>query len=568
MAQSTPVKPKTRQEKEALLKAARRAEQANILAGTRPLLEKDEQLLAFARARIAGGWKSKLNVGPEAFFAPFVNVALTEKRFLVQHVQHTTGRPSQMLPHAYTFDKIARVTFTDIETYGGELACRLILHLENGLYVRLRLRGQLNFAGAKNMAELFDSLTTARRKTPISPTHSLCPQCDHVLEQPYKFCPFCGTIQPSRSSNVQADAETPTLAHTGITIAVPDEAPLAEGTAGVLPTAGGEASAAFGGVGEAYTPEMTIVRETDFAYERDDLPAEFGFALPTSGGDTEDVLEDTEEAVEAASGETGITVSADGVIGVVAEDAVSGESNTLAGGMNAQDDADFASLADDSLFTPTDEAKPLPGEAEQGTADRGQGTEQDNAASAGLDLADAADSSADASFETVSYDDMFAPDEPVQAQDAAGTGGVAFEQYDEQAFGELPFSDTPDEQFPGSVGTGFEVQEDVGDVVRDDTTEAFTPHSAADGSDGSPDGVGHDTFTSAGNAPTGDDNVDFNTNHSTSPDASPVVDNAGSGAPAPNDTPPPTTEAAQSGTSGATSDTAPDTDATNRKETA
>ena len=118
----------------------------------RPLLEEDEQLLAFARARVAGGWRSKLNVGPEAFFAPFVNVALTERRFLVQHVHHTTGKPSEMLPHAYTLDKIARVQFTDIETYGGEPACRLILHLENGLFVRLRLRGQLNFASANSMA--------------------------------------------------------------------------------------------------------------------------------------------------------------------------------------------------------------------------------------------------------------------------------------------------------------------------------------------------------------------------------------------------------------------------------
>ncbi len=558
MAQSTQAKPKTRQEKEALLKAARRAEQANILAGTRPLLEKDEQLLAFARARIAGGWKSKLNVGPEAFFAPFVNVALTEQRFLVQHVQHTTGRPSQMLPHAYTFDKIARVTFTDIETYGGELACRLILHLENGLYVRLRLRGQLNFAGAKNMAELFDSLTTARRKTPISPTHSLCPQCDHVLEQPYKFCPFCGTIQPSRGSNVQADAETPTLAHTGITIAVPGEAPLAEGTAGVLPTASPNGSIAFGGVGEAATPEMTIVRETDFAYERDDLPAEFGFALPTSGGDTEDVIEDTAEQAQTESGETGITVSADGVVGIVAEDAASGEADTLPDSVNAQDDADFDALADDSLFTPTDEAAQVPGEAEQGAEQGG--------ASAGSDPSNAAE----ASFETASYDDMFAPDEPVQAQDAGGTGGVAFEQYDEQAFGELPFSDTPDEQFPGSGGAGLDVQEDVSDVVRDDTTEAFTPHSAADGGGTPADGGGHDAFTSAGtsagNAETGDDNVDFNTNH----DASPVYDNAGSDTPKPTDTPPTTTQPTQSGMSGAANDPAatPDTDATDRKDRA
>ena len=74
MASPSPTKPKCKAEQEAQQKAARRASQANILAGARPLLEQDEQLLAFARARVAGGWRSKLNVGPEAFFAPFVNV--------------------------------------------------------------------------------------------------------------------------------------------------------------------------------------------------------------------------------------------------------------------------------------------------------------------------------------------------------------------------------------------------------------------------------------------------------------------------------------------------------------
>ena len=465
MAQFTQAKPKTRQEKEALLKAARRAEQANILAGTRPLLEKDEQLLAFARARIAGGWKSKLNVGPEAFFAPFVNVALTERRFLVQHVHHTTGRPSEMLPHAYTFDKIARVTFTDIETYGGELACRLILHLENGLYVRLRLRGQLNAAGAKNMAELFDSLTTARRKTPISPTHSLCPQCDHVLEQPYKFCPFCGTLQPSRASNVQADEETPTLDHTGITIATPDEAPLAEGTAGVLPTPSRNGELAEGGIDQSFAPEMTISRETDFAYERDDLPAEFGFALPTPAVEREPVLEETETQSRAQdTAETGITLDASGAADAAMENTRVGGALDILGLDTAQDDANFNALADDGLFLPTDKAAPLPGEAEQGTGNMsasGRPEQETEGTSAALP-------------DSASYDDMFAPDEPVQAQDGIQPGGVAFEQYDAQAFGELPFSDTPDENAFGAPSAGVDVLDTDGDVVRDDTTEPFT----------------------------------------------------------------------------------------------
>src|SRR5580704_16142140 len=61
-------------ERDAAAKAARRAEEASIVAGLRAALQPDEQLLGFARARIAGGIKGRLNIGPEAFFAPFVNI--------------------------------------------------------------------------------------------------------------------------------------------------------------------------------------------------------------------------------------------------------------------------------------------------------------------------------------------------------------------------------------------------------------------------------------------------------------------------------------------------------------
>ena len=78
---------------------ARRAEQATIVSGLKTVLESDEQLLGFARGRIAGGWRGKLNVGPEAFFAPFVNVGLTERRFVLQHIHPENGRPSEIMPH-------------------------------------------------------------------------------------------------------------------------------------------------------------------------------------------------------------------------------------------------------------------------------------------------------------------------------------------------------------------------------------------------------------------------------------------------------------------------------------
>ena len=453
MASPLPTKPKSKAEQEAQQKAARRAEQANILAGARPLLEQDEQLLAFARARVAGGWRSKLNVGPEAFFAPFVNVALTERRFLVQHVHHTNGKPSEMLPHAYAFDKVARVQFTDIETYGGEPACRLILHLENGLYVRLRLRGLLNFESAKSMAKLFDSLTTAKRATPLAPTRSLCPQCDHVLDQPYKFCPYCGTQQPPRTSS-SADANAPTANHAGITLATSEVEEK---------RSGGVEETGSGGEGVQYsippTASIFVPRETDFAYEREDRPAEFGFALPVSF--SEPFEAEISEEIPAAE-------TRDVETGAARETNASDNASSNADGITAA--VTFAPVAaETSEETPAMETLLEP-----------------------------------------MGDDMFAPDEPVQAHDATDGGGVAFEQYDTQAFTELPFSDTPDMETGGLPGPGFEVAEDDTDVVRDDETEAFLPHTHTDTSGAPSAPHAHDAFVSENGGATGDDNIDLN----------------------------------------------------------
>jgi hypothetical protein len=188
-------KTKSRAEREADLRAARRAEQATIIAGLKTVLESDEQLLGFARGRIAGGFRGKLNIGPEAFFAPIVNIGLTERRLVLQHIHPENGRPSEILPHFFPLGEIASLAFSDIETYGGEPACRLVVHLTNELYCRLRLRGQTNFESAQSIAEVFTSLTGPRRSA-TTPTQRICPQCTRMLDQPYKYCPYCGQQQP------------------------------------------------------------------------------------------------------------------------------------------------------------------------------------------------------------------------------------------------------------------------------------------------------------------------------------------------------------------------------------
>ena len=169
-----------------------RAKQAAIVAGLQTALESDEQLLGFGRGKISGGWRGKFAIGLEAFFAPDVNVGLTERRFLLQHIHATSGTPSDIEPHGFPLEQIAAITFSEIETFGGEPAGRLVLRLQDEQHFRVRLSGALNCEDAAAIAEVFRSLTGARRKSGLSPTQSVCPNCKHILDQPAKFCPYCG----------------------------------------------------------------------------------------------------------------------------------------------------------------------------------------------------------------------------------------------------------------------------------------------------------------------------------------------------------------------------------------
>jgi hypothetical protein len=205
MLNSTERRAQEKAERDAEEKARRRAEQAQIVEGLRTVLDGDEQLLAFARGRIAGGWRGKLNVGPEAFFAPFVNIGLTERRFILQHIHPEDGRPSEILPHFFPLSEIEGLTFSDIETFGAEQACRLILRLNSDQHFRLRLRGQAAFESAEDIVKVFNSLTSVRPAT-MTPTQSVCATCGHIIDQPSKFCPYCG----ARRTDAQATGSPPT----------------------------------------------------------------------------------------------------------------------------------------------------------------------------------------------------------------------------------------------------------------------------------------------------------------------------------------------------------------------
>lgn len=198
---------KQAQEEEA--RERRKAEQAVIVTALQAVLETDEQLLGFARGRIAGGWRGKLAVGPEAFFAPYVNVGLTERRLLLQHIAPDTGRPTNSAPHAFPLADIADIQFADIETFGGEMAGRFVVRQANENHIRLRLRGDLTCEDAQALAAVFRALTDTGPR-PHRPTETICADCAQVLEQPFRFCPYCGAVQttPTAAPEPMGDAGT------------------------------------------------------------------------------------------------------------------------------------------------------------------------------------------------------------------------------------------------------------------------------------------------------------------------------------------------------------------------
>jgi hypothetical protein len=212
MINTSDSKARARAERETEAKAKRRATQAQVVAGLQTMLESDEQLLGFSRGLIAGGLRGKLTVGFEALFAPYVNIGLTERRIVLQHIHQESGKPSEILPHSFPLSEIASIAFSDIETFGAEPAGRLTLRLYNDQHFRLRVKSEENAESARNIADVFATLTATRPKARTSPTQSLCPHCDHVLDRVSKFCPYCGQQLETEQSAAPMPASEPEAA--------------------------------------------------------------------------------------------------------------------------------------------------------------------------------------------------------------------------------------------------------------------------------------------------------------------------------------------------------------------
>lgn len=174
-------------------KRAYREKQAEIYQQLQTLLEPGESLLGFTRGKIAGGFQGKLFIGIESFFVPDVNVGLTEKRLILQHLTRELDKPSRNQPHSFPLEEVIHLRFADADAFHeiDELG-RLSIQLLDEQSCRLRLEGAGACEDAKELVGVFDSLVASRRHAPQSPTQRVCAECQKVIDQPVKFCPYCG----------------------------------------------------------------------------------------------------------------------------------------------------------------------------------------------------------------------------------------------------------------------------------------------------------------------------------------------------------------------------------------
>jgi hypothetical protein len=194
-------------------KKAAKAEIASIVRGITSLLKPDEQLLACARASIAGGIMGKLSIGPEAMVHPLVNIALTDRRLILQHVNAESKSQVRTAPHSFLLTEMRAMEFSDLAIHGHKDSARLVVTLSEEQHIRLRISGPDNFKAVSALARVYEALTGASRH---SGTANLkCEACQHSLDNMCRFCPFCGAEQKATAASTLA-VETET---------VPDETP-------------------------------------------------------------------------------------------------------------------------------------------------------------------------------------------------------------------------------------------------------------------------------------------------------------------------------------------------------
>jgi len=167
-----------------------RMPEAETFEDLQKALEPEESLLGATRGKIAGSWRGRFSLHPQALFSPYINLGLTGDRLLIQHIRQDTGRAVSEKPLAVPLSDVASVSLSDADPFEAGRTVRVVVDLASGESLRLRAVGRLA-ESARELVEVWESLSGMAR-TIQTDEAGTCPHCGRLLDRLYRFCPFCG----------------------------------------------------------------------------------------------------------------------------------------------------------------------------------------------------------------------------------------------------------------------------------------------------------------------------------------------------------------------------------------
>ncbi len=165
--------------------------QAAVIKVMQETLEDGEQMLGVTVCRLAGGVRGRIQLGPVGASLNYCAFMLTDRRVVLRRYPMAPGSAIRGRDlHEFSINTISAMEFEDIETFGSDVSCRVVMRLTNDSSCRFRVRGSWRCVAAADICRVFAAIAP----TSMPPvTRRRCYKCSQGLDGDLRFCPYCGT---------------------------------------------------------------------------------------------------------------------------------------------------------------------------------------------------------------------------------------------------------------------------------------------------------------------------------------------------------------------------------------